>query len=99
MPWRRWPVTSTSTIPSAAAGFLPGILPAGGDSPRIGDLHMPLGWGDIEWEDLFSELTFLPDTVLIMEIGPRYRNEQAECLKRAQGLMLLNGGRTIAAAE
>ncbi|MES0151334.1 sugar phosphate isomerase/epimerase [Mesorhizobium sp. M0012] len=36
----------------------------------IGDLHMPLGWGDIEWNDVFSELAFLPGTVLVMEIGP-----------------------------
>lgn len=79
--------------------FYQAFYPQEATALGIGDLHMPLGWGDIEWEDLFSDLTFLPDTVLIMEIGPRYRNEQAECLKRAQGLMLLNGGRTIAAAE
>ena len=52
----------------------------------IGDLHMPLGWGDIAWEEIFAELDFLPDTVLMMEIGRRYRNEQPESLQRAKAL-------------
>jgi len=65
----------------------------------IGDLHMPLGWGDIAWEDIFSELTFLPGTVLMMEIGDRYRSEQPGCLARARQLMELNAGRTSVAAE
>lgn len=65
----------------------------------IGDLHMPLGWGDIDWEDIFSELTFLPDTVLMMEIGRRYHAERPESLERAKRLMALNAGKTAIAAE
>ncbi|CAN7677658.1 TIM barrel protein [Rhizobium sp. LjRoot258] len=65
----------------------------------IGDLHMPLGWGDIDWEDIFSELEFLPDTVLMMEIGARYRNEQSASLERAKRLIASNSNRTAAAAE
>ena len=57
----------------------------------IGDLHMPLGWGDIDWDDIFAELEFLPDTVLMMEIGPRYRNEQPQSLERARALIAQNG--------
>lgn len=79
--------------------FYQAFYPQEATALGIGDLHMPLGWGDIDWEDIFRELTFLPETVLMMEIGPRYRNEQAECLKRAQGLMRSNGGRTATAAE
>ena len=56
----------------------------------IGDLHMPLGWGDIDWDDIFTELKFLPETVLMMEIGPRYRSEQPASLERAKSLMALN---------
>lgn len=56
----------------------------------IGDLHMPLGWGDIDWDDIFAELEFLPGTVLMMEIGPRYRNEQPQSLERARALMARN---------
>lgn len=57
----------------------------------IGDLHMPLGWGDIDWDDIFDELEFLPDTILMMEIGPRYRNEQPQSLERARALIARNG--------
>lgn len=53
----------------------------------IGDLHMPLGWGDIAWEEIFAELDFLPDTILMMEIGRRYRSEQPDSLERAKALM------------
>ncbi|WHA44047.1 TIM barrel protein [Agrobacterium larrymoorei] len=56
----------------------------------IGDLHMPLGWGDMDWEMIFSELTFLPDTVLMMEIGRRYRAEQPGSLAKAKEIMALN---------
>lgn len=52
---------------------------------------MPLGWGDIDWDDVFAELEFSPDTVLVMEIGPRYRNEQLQSLERARALMARNG--------
>ncbi|NTE88981.1 TIM barrel protein [Agrobacterium rubi] len=65
----------------------------------IGDLHMPLGWGDMDWDGIFSELTFLPDTVLMMEIGRRYHAEQPESLARAKKLIALNEGHTAIAAE
>ncbi len=56
----------------------------------IGDLHMPLGWGDIDWDAIFSELQFLPGTVMMMEIGRRYRREQPASLERARALMAMN---------
>lgn len=64
----------------------------------IGDLHMPLGWGDIDWEDIFSELVFLPGTVLMMEIGRRYRAEQPASLERARRLIALNARATASLA-
>lgn len=65
----------------------------------LGDLHIPLGWGDIERDDIFSELVFLPGTVLMMEIGPRYRNEQPDCLAQAKNLIALNSRAERGAAE
>ena len=56
----------------------------------IGDLHMPLGWGDIDWDDIFAELQFLPETVMMMEIGPRHRSEQLESLAIARRLIARN---------
>jgi sugar phosphate isomerase/epimerase len=64
----------------------------------IGDLHMPLGWGDINWDSIFAELDFLPDTVMMMEIGPRYRSEQPASLARAMQLTGL-GQNALRAAE
>ncbi|MDB5614298.1 MAG: Xylose isomerase-like barrel [Devosia sp.] len=56
----------------------------------IGDLHMPLGWGDIDWDSIFAELRFLPETVMMMEIGQRHRSEQLESLAIAKRLMGVN---------
>jgi sugar phosphate isomerase/epimerase len=64
----------------------------------IGDLHMPLGWGDIDWDSIFAELNFLPDTVMMMEIGRRYRSEQPASLVRAKQLAGL-GDHALRAAE
>ncbi|KKB76485.1 myo-inositol catabolism protein [Devosia soli] len=67
-------------------GFYKPFHPQENTAMGIGDLHMPLGWGDIDWDRIFSELTFLPDTVLMMEVGRRYRAEQPESLRRARQL-------------
>ncbi|SEQ58301.1 Sugar phosphate isomerase/epimerase [Devosia sp. YR412] len=63
----------------------------------IGDLHMPLGWGDIDWDWIFTELDFLPNTVMMMEIGPRHRSEQPESLRRARELAGLDAPAQAAA--
>lgn len=61
--------------------------PAEATALGIGDLHLPIGWGDIAWEEIFAELTFLPDTTLIMEVdAKRFRDQQPACLERARGL-------------
>ncbi|SCW87089.1 Sugar phosphate isomerase/epimerase [Rhizobium mongolense subsp. loessense] len=66
--------------------------PAEATALGIGDLHLPIGWGDIPWESIFSELTFLPDTSLIMEINAeRFGDQQPACLERARGLAALMG--------
>lgn len=67
-------------------GFYKPFHPQENTAMGIGDLHMPLGWGDIDWDRIFSELTFLPETVLMMEVGERYRAEQPESLRRAREL-------------
>jgi len=65
----------------------------------LGDLHMPLGWGNIPWDEIFAELEFLPDTVLMMEIGRRYRSEQPASLAKARALAALNSRVSLQAAE
>lgn len=80
-------------------GFYKGYHPQENTAMGIGDLHMPLGWGDIDWEDIFGELDFLPGTVAMMEIGARYRAEQPESLERARKLMAINDRQKSIAAE
>lgn len=80
-------------------GFYQPYFPQEATALGLGDLHMPLGWGDIDWEDFFGELDFLPGTVLMMEIGHRHRREQPACLERARSLIGLNDARTAKAAE
>lgn len=61
--------------------------PAEATALGIGDLHLPIGWGDIPWKEIFDELAFLPDTFLIMEIGEdRFSTEQADSLACARKL-------------
>ncbi len=72
--------------------------PAEATALGIGDLHLPIGWGDIPWEEIFSELTFLPDTMLVMEItGERFATEQADSLARALKLVDRVNSRRLAA--
>lgn len=78
-------------------GFYKPFHPQENTALGIGDLHMPLGWGDIEWDRIFSDLTFLPGTVLMMEIGDRYRREQPASLARARELMGIYSREAIAA--
>lgn len=52
----------------------------------IGDLHMPLGWGDLPFDAIFDEIDPLPGTALIMEIGERFEAERAESLAKARDL-------------
>lgn len=80
-------------------GFYKPFHPQENTAMGIGDLHMPLGWGDIAWDEIFAELSFLPDTVAMMEIGRRYRREQPESLARARGLVGLTKAPAAVAAE
>ena len=78
-------------------GFYKPFFPQENTAMGVGDLHLPLGWGDIDWDGIFAELEFLPDTVLMMEIGPRYRSEQPESLRRARELAGLDQPEAVAA--
>lgn len=74
-------------------GFYRPYFPAENTALGIGDLHLPLGWGDIDWKRIFGEFTFLPETVLLMEIGRRYRSEQPQSLEIARELKALYEGK------
>jgi sugar phosphate isomerase/epimerase len=50
----------------------------------MGDLHLPMGWGDIPWETILPELTFRPGTVMIVELPPRHLAELDACAETAR---------------
>lgn len=63
----------------------------------LGDLHAPLGWGDMLWEDVFPVLALQSGTILMPEIQRRYWSELADCVTRARMLRDMLEVRTLAA--
>ncbi|MCG8357078.1 MAG: sugar phosphate isomerase/epimerase [Kiloniellales bacterium] len=55
----------------------------------LGDLHLPLGWGEMDWDTLFPSLRPQPGTIMMLEIKPRYWSELAACVVRARELRTL----------
>jgi sugar phosphate isomerase/epimerase len=45
----------------------------------MGDLHLPLGWGDIPWDAILPRLRFRPGTALIVELPERHFAELDRC--------------------
>jgi sugar phosphate isomerase/epimerase len=64
----------------------------------IGDLHLPLGWGDIPWETLLPKLAVRPGSIFMIELPPPYWDEMAACAEAARRLMPLVGRDCAAAA-
>jgi sugar phosphate isomerase/epimerase len=65
----------------------------------VGDLHLPLGWGDIPWEEVFDEITVLPGTIMILEIMDRFDGARAESLARARALAARLNDRAAARSD
>ena len=63
--------------------YTPSERPAFG----MGDLHLPLGWGDIPFMTLLPGLPFLPGTVLNVELPDRYWAEMESCADQARRLV------------
>lgn len=50
----------------------------------LGDLHLPLGWGSIPWNAIFSELNFPKSPVLMLELPPPHAEELDNCIATMQ---------------
>jgi sugar phosphate isomerase/epimerase len=52
----------------------------------MGDLHLPLGWGDLPLDRLLPDLPFRPGTALIVELPDRFWAELVSCAAAAARL-------------
>jgi sugar phosphate isomerase/epimerase len=50
----------------------------------LGDLHLPLGWGSIPWNAVFSELDFPKSPVMMLELPPPHAEELDNCIATMQ---------------
>jgi sugar phosphate isomerase/epimerase len=51
-----------------------------------GDLHLPVGWGNLPWDALMRECTFPEDVVFNIELQERYWYAAEECLAATKAL-------------
>jgi sugar phosphate isomerase/epimerase len=51
-----------------------------------GDLHMPVGWGDIPWDRLMQACVFPPGVVFNIELPRRFWPSAAECVAATRAL-------------
>ena len=52
-----------------------------------GDIHLPLGWGDIPFEKIFTNLKFSSDTFLNFELSNRYKKYFQQSYDYAKNLI------------
>jgi sugar phosphate isomerase/epimerase len=64
----------------------------------MGDLHLPMGWGDIPWDAILPRLRFRAGTVMIVELPERHFAELDQCAATARRFVnLVNGAQAKAA--
>jgi sugar phosphate isomerase/epimerase len=51
-----------------------------------GDLHLPVGWGDIPWDRLMQECVFPDGVVFNIELDRRYWHVAGECIAATKAL-------------
>ncbi len=73
--------------PETVKGYLPSETLAFG----LGDLHLPIGYGDIPFERILPQLAVRPNTVLLCELPPHFHVDGAHCAERLAAWMPLVG--------
>lgn len=51
-----------------------------------GDLHMPVGWGDIPWDALMERCVFPPGVIFNIELPRRFWHHAADCVAATRAL-------------
>lgn len=54
-----------------------------------GDLHLPVGWGNIPWKSLMEACSFPINAVFNIELEPRYWHAAQECVDATNALVAL----------
>ena len=81
--------------PTSVEGF---YRPAEQIAFGMGDLHLPMGWGDIPWDAILPRLSLRRRTVMIVELPERHWAELDQCAATARRFVdLINGAQTKAA--
>jgi sugar phosphate isomerase/epimerase len=57
----------------------------------LGDLHLPLGWGDIPLDEVLPRLAVRDDTVFMIELPPQFAEEAPQVAAEARRLIDLVG--------
>jgi sugar phosphate isomerase/epimerase len=57
----------------------------------VGDLHLPIGWGDIDWETILPKLGVRPETIFMIEMPPHFWENRDHCAEQAKALVPLVG--------
>ncbi|MCA1242102.1 sugar phosphate isomerase/epimerase [Stappia stellulata] len=65
----------------------------------LGDLHLPIGWGDIPWQELMSQCVLPKDTLFVIELNPRFLHAAGDCLAQTRALAALARSGTQTPAE
>ena len=60
-----------------------------------GDLHMPIGWGDMKWDDVLPGLALQEGSILMLELMPRYFHALEDSLAKARRFAALINGTEI----
>ncbi|MCA1298088.1 sugar phosphate isomerase/epimerase family protein [Stappia indica] len=52
----------------------------------LGDLHLPVGWGDIPWQEIMAACVFPEGVVFNIELNPRFSAAARECIAATRAL-------------
>ncbi|MEX2643674.1 MAG: sugar phosphate isomerase/epimerase [Acetobacterales bacterium] len=77
---------------------MPGMNKAEQFAYGQGDMHLPLGWGDLDYRAILPALDLRPDTRMVVELAPRYMAHAPDSVARARALAALVNGSAAASA-
>jgi sugar phosphate isomerase/epimerase len=63
----------------------------------LGDLHLPIGWGNIPWRQIMAEFEFLPDAIFNLELPVQYWFALEESFRAVQDMAEVYRARSAAA--